>query len=84
MIGVIGPEEPQSEGRLAKNFRAALLECLLEAQELIPYALVVLIIVFGVYLVGALVYQLAFDPDAVDVASRLDAFSIDPDKWNHH
>jgi hypothetical protein len=84
MIGVIGSEESEREGRFVKNFGAALAECLLEALELIPYALVLLLIcfcAFGVYLVGNMTYHLMFDPNAVDVASRLDALSIDPEKW---
>jgi hypothetical protein len=28
-----------------------------------------------------MVYQMMFDPNAVDAASRLDMLSIDPDKW---
>jgi hypothetical protein len=27
------------------------------------------------------VYHLVFDPSAVDLTSRLDLLSIDPDKW---
>jgi hypothetical protein len=84
MIGVIGSEESEREGRFVKNFGAALAECLLEASEPIPYALVFVLIcfcAFGVYLVGNMAYYLMFDPNAVDVASRLDALSIDPEKW---
>jgi hypothetical protein len=79
MSGVIGSEEP--EGRFAKNFGVALLECLPEAAELVPYALIVLTLGLGLYLVAGMVYHLMFDPNAVDVASRLDLLSIDPDKW---
>lgn len=39
------------------------------------------VIIFGLYLVAGMVYHLMFDPNAVDVASRLDLLSIDPDKW---
>lgn len=81
MIGVIGSGEPEREGRFVKNLGAALFECLLEAGELIPYALILFLFGFGVYLVGTMVYHLIFDPNAVDVASRLDALAIDPDKW---
>ena len=28
-----------------------------------------------------MVYQLMFDPNAVNLACRLDTLSIDPDKW---
>ena len=79
MSGVIGSEEP--EVRFAKNFGAALLECPLEAAELIPYALIVLTLAFGLYLVAGKLCHLMFDPNAVDVASRLNLLSIDPDRW---
>jgi hypothetical protein len=85
MTGVVGSEEPKREGCFAKNFGAALFECLFEADELIPYALMLFIFFFifglGLCLVGSMVYHLMYDPNAVDVASRLDALSIDPDKW---
>jgi hypothetical protein len=53
----------------------------MEATELIPYVLVLCIIGLGVYLFGSMVYGLFFDPNAVHVAARLDAISIDPEKW---
>ena len=83
MIGVIGSEEPEREWRFIKNFGEALFEYLLEAGELIPYALVFLLLGFGAYIVGTMVYRLMFDPNAVDVASRLEALSVDPEKWIH-
>ena len=77
-----------ARGRFVENFGAALFECLLEVGELgelIPYALILVFFLFlfgfGAYLVGTMVYHLIFDPNAVDVASRLDALSIDPDRW---
>jgi len=79
MIGVIGDPEPR-EG-IGKSFGAALFECLLEAGEFIPIACVVLLCAAGLWLVGEMAYHLMFDPNAVDVASRLDALSIDPEKW---
>jgi hypothetical protein len=82
MIGLIG--EPERRERLARSFGAALLECLLEAWDLIPLAcLAVLCLGFClfVYAFGVAVFQLMFDANAVDVASRLDMLSIDPDKW---
>jgi len=79
MIGVIG--EPEHQERLVKTFGEALFEVLLEAGELIPVACVALLFVAALCLVGTIVYYLMFDPNAVDVASRLDALSIDPDKW---
>lgn len=84
MIGLIGSGEPEREGRFVENFVAAVFECLLqvgELGELIPYALILFLFGFGAYLVGTMVYHLIFDPNAVDVASRLDALSIDPDRW---
>jgi hypothetical protein len=79
MIGLIG--EPEKERRLVKNFVAALSECLLDAVELIPVACAALLFVAATVVVGDMVYQLMFDPNAVDVASRLDALSINPNKW---
>jgi hypothetical protein len=81
MIGVIGSPEAEDRGSLAKSFGNALLECLLEAGKLIPYAVALALFGFAVYLVAGMVYHLIFDPNAVDVAARLDVLSIDPDKW---
>jgi hypothetical protein len=81
MIGLIG--EPDRQERLAKSFGKALFECLLEATELIPVACAVLLclgLCLFVCAAGVAVYHLMFDPNAVDVASRLDLLSIDPDK----
>jgi hypothetical protein len=79
MIGLIG--KPEQEKRVVKNFVAALFECLLEAVELIPIACATLLFVAALLVVGDMVYQLMFDPNAVDVASRLNTLSIDPNKW---
>lgn len=84
IIGVIASPEPVQKGSFAKNFAEGLLECLLEAGELIPYAVVLALFGFAAYLVVGTVYHLMFDPNAVDVATRLDLLSIDPDKWFHH
>jgi len=73
--------EPEPEGRLGRNFGAALFECLLEALELVPLALTAFACIFALCLVGDMVYQLMFDPNAVEMASRLDTLSIDPNKW---
>jgi hypothetical protein len=76
--------DPGRRRRLAKSLGAALLECLLEAWDLIPVACCALLCLgffLVVYCFGVAVYQLMFDPNAVDVASRLDLLSIDPDKW---
>jgi hypothetical protein len=61
-----------------------LLDCLFEAEELFPYARLLLFLGFlgfGLYLVGGMAYHLVFDPSAVDVATRPDFLSMDPDKW---
>ena len=79
MIGLIG--EPERRERLAKSFGKALLECLLEAVELIPLACIALLCVIPLCLFGVAVYHLMFDPNAVAVASRLDLLTIDPEKW---
>ena len=52
-----------------------------EVGELFLCLLVPLILTFGLYLVAGMVYHLMVDPNAVDVASRLDLLSIDPEKW---
>ena len=81
MRGAAGSPEPEQARRFAKAFGKALLECLLEAWELIPYALVLAAFGFAVVLVAGMVYHLMFDPNAVNVAARLDLLSVDPDKW---
>jgi hypothetical protein len=85
MIGVIGSQESQQERGLARSFASALGECLLKATELLPYALVILVILVGVgafYFIGTVAYEMIFDPNARDVASRLASLSLDPGKWN--
>ena len=81
MIGVIGLRNTDRGRRCARNFGSALFECVLEAGELIPYALVLFFVGLGLYLLTSTIFHLMFDPNAVDVASRLDALSIDPNKW---
>ena len=71
----------QEHERLTGAFPASLFECFSEAVELIPLALVVLSLGLWVYLMGSMVYGLAVDPDAANVTARLDALSINPDKW---
>ncbi len=83
MIGVIGPVDTKGEKGVGKAFRAALVECLLEAWEVIPQVLVLFIVGLGICLVCSMVYGLFCDPDGVHVAARLDALSIDPEKWIH-
>ena len=79
MIGVIG--EPEQRERLAKSFRDALFECLFEALEFIPVTGILFLCLVWLGIFGTMIYYLIFDPKAVDVASRLDALSIDPRKW---
>ena len=82
MIGLI--EDSERRERLARSFGRALLECLLEAWDLIPLACAALLCLgfcLCVYCFGVAVFQLMFDSNAVDVASRLDLLSINPDKW---
>jgi len=82
MIALI--RDPERRQQLAKSFGGALLECLFDALDLIPlagFALLCLGFCLFVYLFGVAVCQLMFDPNAVDVASRLDLLSIDPNKW---
>ena len=64
-----------------QDLRERLLECLFETEELFPYALALVIIGLGLYFVAGMVYRLVYDPDGVNVASRLDVLSIDPEKW---
>jgi sarcosine oxidase gamma subunit len=77
VIGVVGSEETELRRSFAESFG----QCLLEAPELIPCGMVVLVFALGLCLVGSMVYHLVLDPNAVDVGARLDALSISPDKW---
>jgi hypothetical protein len=88
MIGVIGSQESPQKRGLARSFASALFECLLEGAELLPYALVILVgfgallVGFGaLYFIGIVAYEMIFDPNARDVASRLASLSLDPGKW---
>jgi hypothetical protein len=78
MIG--GIEEPETD-RNAEGLGAGLFECLLEAGEFLPVSCVIVLCVATLCLVGGVVCHPMLDPNAVDVASRLDALSINPDKW---
>jgi hypothetical protein len=81
MSGVMESDEADRGRRFAKRLGEALLNCLFETEELFPYALLLLFLGFGFYLVAGMAYHLMFDPNAVNVATRLDLLSIDPDKW---
>jgi hypothetical protein len=89
MSGTIAPETPNREGWLGHFLLESLGEIvldgsLLEVGELLLYLVVPVILIFGFYLVAGMIYHLMFDPNAMDVASRLDLLSIDPDKWIPH
>jgi len=87
----------ERSSRFLKNFFCALGRCFIEDALfdipdvlgegvggalglLIPAAACVLVVClfYGFFQVG---YELMFDPNATDVASRLAAISISPDKW---
>jgi hypothetical protein len=67
--------------RFLKNFFGALGHCVLEeAGCAVPAAALSLMLCFFdvFFQVG---YELVFDPNAADVAARLAAISISPEKW---
>jgi hypothetical protein len=67
--------------RFLKNFFGALGHCVLEdAGCAVPAAACVFIVCFF-YVFFQVGYELVFDPNAADVASRLAAVSISPEKW---
>jgi hypothetical protein len=85
-VSGVASETPDREGWLSHILVEMLGEVvldgsLLEVGKLLLYLLVPVVLIFGLYLVAGMVYHLMFDPNAVDVASRLDMLSIDPDKW---
>jgi hypothetical protein len=80
----VDSDEPDRGQRFTKRLGEVLLECLCQTEELFPYALLLLFLGFAFiafYLVAGMTYHLIFDPSAVNVATRLDLLSIDPDKW---
>ena len=77
----MGSPHPERERSFTKNFEQAVFECLFEAAGLIPIAFILFTLGLCVLMAGTMVYYLMFDPNAVDVASRLETLSIDPDKW---
>jgi hypothetical protein len=86
MSGVIAPDTPDRNGWLSHILLETVGEIvldggLLEVGELLLYLAVPVVLIFGLYLVAGMVYHLMFDPNAAEVASRLDLLSIDPDKW---
>ena len=81
----MGSERPEPQGRFVEIVGIELFECLFETEELFLYVIVPVVCAFvcivASYMIGTVAYQLMFDPNAVDVASRLDLLSIDPEKW---
>jgi hypothetical protein len=70
--------------RFFKNFVAAAGHCLLEEGEVLGPVLLLLSLVGVLWLAFAMVqlaYEIIWDPNAADVASRLASLSIDPSKW---
>jgi hypothetical protein len=63
--------------RFFKNFIAAAGHCLWEADEVV----VPVIAAVACASLFWLAYEVIFDSDSVNVASRLALLSIDPDKW---
>jgi hypothetical protein len=63
--------------RFFKDFVAAAGNCLWEADEVFVPVLAVVACASLFWLA----YELMFDPDSVNIASRLAVLSIDPDKW---
>jgi hypothetical protein len=75
------PQQKRESGGSLVETLFAPFDFLLGADELFFYLLVPLVVLVGVYLVTGMVYHWMFDPNAVDVASRADLLSIDPDRW---
>ena len=70
--------------RLYKKLAGALGYCFAEDPDVLEPVLLwfALLACFGViYLFGVLIYDFIFDPNAVNVAPRLDSLSIRPEKW---
>jgi hypothetical protein len=53
----------------------------LQGVELLPYALVILVGFGALYFIGIVAYEMIFDPNARNVASRLASLSLDQRKW---
>jgi hypothetical protein len=79
MIRLVRDRERRRQ--FARNFGATLLNCVLEDGEFIALACFALLLAIPLCMVGIVVYHLAFDPYAAEVASRRDILSINPDKW---
>ena len=81
MTDITGSEMAERKGRFENIFVEALLECTFEVEDVFLYVVIPLILVFGVVLLAVVIYHWMFDLNAVDLASRSDLLSIDPDKW---
>jgi hypothetical protein len=67
--------------RFLKNFFSALGHCVFEELGCaVPAAGCIFIMCFF-YVFFQVGYELMFDPNAIDVAARLAAISISPEKW---
>ena len=78
----------KQSARFARNFATALGHCMLEDGELMGLAMgtaIVVLVCVGVLLLFftalQISYELVFEPNAVNVASRLAQLSIDPSNW---
>ena len=76
---VTGPKKAEHEGSSEVDLGELLFEGRFEIEEIASFVPGLFITGFA-FAVGAVIYELAFDPYAVDVGSRLDALSISPDR----
>lgn len=67
--------------RFFKSFASVLVHCVGEDGEVLAPAILVLACLGVFCLFGIMVHDLILDPNSIDVASRLNSLSIDPDKW---
>jgi hypothetical protein len=68
-------DEPGRGRRFGNKLGEVPLECLFETEDLFPYALLLLFLGFGIYLVAGMTYHLIFDPSALNVATKLELLS---------
>ena len=71
----------EHKGRFGDIFLEGVLECVLEVDEIFLYVVVPLMLVSAVCFLVFVVYHCMVDPNALELASRSDLLSIDPDKW---
>jgi hypothetical protein len=82
-MSVTDRKKAEHEGSSEVDLGGLLFEGQYEIEEIAALVLGLFITRFALA-AGAIIYDLAFDPNAVDVGSRLDALSISPDKRTHH